>query len=111
MRCSVCALHRYELLDAAHIIRDRDERGDPVIPNGLSLCKIHHAAYDENLLGITGACEVRINADLLSEADGPMLQHGIKEMHGRKLIVPGRPADRPDPERLDVRYQGFLAAA
>jgi putative restriction endonuclease len=111
MRCSVCELRRGELLDAAHIIGDRDEGGDPVVPNGLCMCKIHHAAYDKHLLGVTGDCEVRINVDLLSEADGPMLQHGLKEMHRRKLLVPGRSADQPDPERLEQRYQAFLAAA
>lgn len=111
MRCSVCALRRPELLDAAHIIGDADQRGDPVVPNGLSLCKIHHAAYDRNLLGITPEGEVRINAEVLDEVDGPMLQHGLKEMHGRAISQPARRADRPDRDRLDERYRVFLAAS
>jgi putative restriction endonuclease len=111
MRCSVCELHRPELLDAAHIIGDRNRRGTPVVPNGLSLCKIHHAAFDQDLLGVTGDGEVRINAEVLDEVDGPMLQHGLKEMHGRALSQPRRRADRPDRDRLDERYQRFLAAS
>ena len=51
-RCAMCHLHHAELLDAAHIIPDGEPNGDPVVPNGLSLCKIHHAAYDVNLLGV-----------------------------------------------------------
>ena len=43
-RCAVCALGHRELLDAAHIIPDRDPRGAPVVPNGLALSKIHHHA-------------------------------------------------------------------
>lgn len=62
-RCAVCSLHHGELLDAAHIIRDADDWGLPVIPNGLSLCKIHHAAYDANLMGVTPGYRVRTNHD------------------------------------------------
>jgi len=109
--CAVCGLRRRALLDAAHIIKDRDERGDPVTPNGLSLCKIHHAAYDQDLLGITPDHGVCINAGLLEETDGPMLLHGLQEMHGRSIEVPRRRADRPDRERLDFRYQRFLRAS
>lgn len=110
-RCTVCRLGHDVLLDAAHIIGDREHGGDPVIPNGLSLCKIHHAAYDRNLLGITGDGEVRINERLLDEVDGPMLEHGLKEMHLRPIVPPSRRKDRPDADRLDRRFQGFLAAA
>lgn len=109
--CTVCRLRRRVLLDAAHITKDRDERGDPVTSNGLSLCKIHHAAYDQDLLGITPDYQVRINTELLEEIDGPMLQHGLKEMHGTAITVPRRPADRPDRERLDLRYSEFLKAS
>ncbi|MFM2105299.1 MAG: hypothetical protein RL338_331, partial [Chloroflexota bacterium] len=43
-RCALCSLRHPELLDAAHIIRDLDPDGDPVVSNGVSLCKLHHAA-------------------------------------------------------------------
>lgn len=109
MRCTVCALRRSELLDASHIIGDGADGGEPVVPNGLSLCKIHHAAYDRNLLGITGDGEVEINAGLLDEVDGPMLQHGLQEMHGRAISQPRRRIDRPDRDRLDARHRAFLA--
>jgi predicted restriction endonuclease len=40
-------------LDAAHIVADRDELfGQPVVPNGIPLSKIHHAAFDAHLIGI-----------------------------------------------------------
>lgn len=109
-RCTVCTLRHGQFLDAAHIISDRQERGEPVVPNGLSLCKIHHAAYDGNLMGISPDGKVAINRDLLEEVDGPMLQHGLQAMHGRSIRFPRRRSDRPDPERLDLRYQSFLAA-
>jgi putative restriction endonuclease len=107
-RCAICSLEIGELLDAAHIIPDTHELGQPVVQNGLSLCKIHHAAYDRDLLGITSALEIRLNAALLEMADGPMLQHGLQEMHGRRLTLPRRRIDYPDPERVDLRFHHFL---
>jgi putative restriction endonuclease len=110
-RCAVCALGHRELLDAAHIIADADRDGEPVLPNGLALCKIHHAAYDRNILGIRPDYTVEIHGRLLSEVDGPMLQHGLQDHHGQPLMkVPSRVADRPDPLRLVERFKQFQAA-
>ena len=105
--CCVCTLKHPELLDAAHITEDGADRGDPVVTNGLSLCKIHHAAYDRLSLGITPDYEVRINQRLLDEIDGPMLRHGLQEMHQRSLTLPRHRNDRPDPDRLERRYADF----
>jgi putative restriction endonuclease len=105
--CAICSLRHADLLDAAHIIGDGQEGGDPIVPNGLSLCKIHHAAYDRNLLGISADYSVHLDSHLLTEIDGPMLRHGLQEMHGRVLILPSHLADRPDRERLALRYEEF----
>jgi putative restriction endonuclease len=107
-RCAICSLEIGELLDAAHIVPDTHELGQPLVQNGLSLCKIHHAAFDRDLLGITSELKVRLNAVLLDMADGPMLQHGLQEMHGRRLRLPRRRIDYPDPERVDLRFHQFL---
>jgi putative restriction endonuclease len=109
--CAVCQLRHTELLDAAHIIGDAEQGGDPIVPNGMALCKIHHAAYDGNFIGITPSYQVRVNAKLLDEVDGPMLKHGLQEMHGASITVPRRAAVRPDPERLGTRFDRFLAAS
>lgn len=108
--CAVCHLKHVELLDAAHIIPDSHELGSAHVTNGLSLCKIHHAAYDKNLLGITPDFEVKINEELLLEIDGPMLKHGIQEMHNRKILLPPVAEKIPKKENLDFRYKEFLAA-
>lgn len=110
-RCAVCRLGHRELLDAAHIIPDGALRGLPVVPNGLALCKIHHAAYDQNILGIRPDYVVEIHRRLLTEIDGPMLLHGLQDHHGKSLMqMPRRRADRPDPDRLMERYDQFQAA-
>lgn len=109
-RCAVCVLKHVELLDAAHIIEDGNDWGEPVVTNGLSLCKIHHAAYDRKFLGISPDYKVHINRELLEEVDGPMLKHGLQEMQGRALHVPNHRGERPDRQRLDERFQSFLGA-
>jgi putative restriction endonuclease len=109
--CTVCHLRHPELLDAAHIIEDGKVGGDPVVSNGLSLCKIHHAAYDRKLLGISPDYRVHINHSLLHEIDGPMLRHGLQEMNGQQITLPNRRRDRPDTERLKARFADFEAAS
>lgn len=109
-RCSVCRLTHNPLLDAAHIIEDRDELGKPEVPNGLALCKIHHGAFDASILGITPDYRVEIREDILEEKDGPMLKHGLQEMHGGRIHLPRSAALRPNGEYLATRYDRFLAA-
>ncbi len=110
-RCAMCRLHHPELLDAAHIIPDGQPKGDPVVPNGLSLCKIHHAAYDANLLGVRPNLVVEVTPRLLQESDGPMLTHALQGMDGAALLIPREKAAQPDKQRLQVRYDQFRAAS
>jgi putative restriction endonuclease len=109
-QCAFCRLRHAELLDAAHIIPDSDPLGEPIVNNGLSLCKIHHAAFDRNFIGVTPDYEIVVRGDLLSEIDGPMLRHGIQGLHNTKLLLPSRPTQHPDRDRLAMRYEQFRKA-
>ncbi len=106
-QCSLCRLKHEELLDAAHIIADKEDCGDPFVTNGLSLCKIHHAAFDKHILGVTPDFTIKIRRDILQEADGPMLKHGIQSLENRQIILPGSKKDWPDRDRLAERYEVF----
>jgi putative restriction endonuclease len=108
-KCTVCTLKYPELLDAAHIISDSDERGLPVVTNGMAMCKIHHAAYDQDFLGVSPDYVVRINERLLADRDGPMLQFGLQAMDGKSLELPTRLDDRPDRDYLAERFARFVA--
>jgi putative restriction endonuclease len=106
----VCRLQHGELLDAAHILPDAHEAGIPHVSNGLSLCKIHHAAYDLNLMGIRPDRVVEINKDLLAERDGPMLKYGLQQMHGNTIVLPRRKTEHPNLDALAWRYDQFKAS-
>ena len=106
-QCTVCRLRHINLLDAAHIVADSDPEGEPVISNGLSLCKLHHAAYDRALFAVRPDYRIEVRHDVLEEEDGPMLLHGLQEIHDSQIQLPVRVRDRPDPARLEVRYEAF----
>jgi putative restriction endonuclease len=106
--CAICRLKEPRLLDAAHIAPDLDEMGAPIVSNGLSLCSIHHRAYDEDLMGIDPDYRVHISRRLLEEDDGPMLDV-LKGFHQAPIVLPHSPAKRPDRDRLAVRFERFAA--
>jgi len=110
-RCALSGLPEPLLLDAAHIVADKDERlGQPVVPNGIPLSKIHHAAFDAHLIGIDPDFRVHVSERLLAQNDGPMLE-ALKRLHRGELHLPSRSKDRPDRERLAHRFEFFKAAA
>jgi putative restriction endonuclease len=110
-RCAICALRERSLVQAAHIVPDVEPEGIAAVVNGLALCAIHHLAFDRNVLGIDPDGVVHIARRLLDETDGPMLRTGLQGFHGQAIALPRRPEDRPDPVRLEVRFERFEHAA
>jgi putative restriction endonuclease len=109
-RCALSSLPESLLLDAAHIVSDNDEQfGQPVIPNGIPLSKIHHAAFDAHLIGIDPDFRLHVSERLLSQNDGPMLD-ALKRLNGGTIHLPTRAKDHPDRHRLAIRFERFKAA-
>ena len=110
-RCALSGIPEPRLLDAAHIISDRDERlGQPIVPNGIPLSKTHHAAFDKHLIGIDPDYRVHVSDQLLNKHDGPMLE-ALKRLNRGTIHLPKRPKDQPDRDRLAVRFERFKATA
>src|ERR1700730_15222919 len=108
-RCAVSRLPEPLLLDAAHIVADKSEHlGRPVIPNGIPLSKIHHAAFDAHLIGIDPDYSLHVSERLLGQSDGPMLE-ALKRLNGETIHLPSRPKDCPDRDRLALRFERFKA--
>ena len=105
--CAICRLRHQELLEAAHIVADRDPEGEPKVSNGLALCKLHHAAFDCHIIGVNPDYRVEVRLDVLEEIDGPMLQHGLQGFHGSSLWLPSRESLKPDQRFLEERYALF----
>ncbi len=98
------------LLDAAHIISDgHEELGHAIVPNGIPLTKIHHAAFDAHLIGIDADFRIHVSERLLVQKDGPMLE-AMQRLNGQLIKLPIRPKDAPDRDRLAHRFDMFRAA-
>ncbi len=91
---------------------DADEQlGQPIVSNGLPLTKLHHAAFDAHLIGIDPDYRIHVSARLLEIHDGPFLELGLKGIAGTLIDTPRRPEDRPDRNRLALRFEQFKQAA
>jgi putative restriction endonuclease len=106
--CAMCRLRHPKLLDAAHIVPDADPSGAPQIQNGISLCRIHHGAFDIHYVSIKPkTLRIRVRSDLLQEHDGPMLRHGLQALEGQLIGLPRRREHHPDRDRLERHFQRF----
>jgi len=70
-KCAFGKLRHEELLGAAHIVADSEPDGEPVIPNGLALCKLHHAALDRFFLSVRPDYTIEIRRDVLEATTDP----------------------------------------
>jgi putative restriction endonuclease len=80
------------------------------VQNGLSLYKIHHAAFDKNIIGIIPDYSIKVRNDVVEEIDGPMLKFGLQSLHDKFLVLPSRISDYPDRFRLELRFERFKSA-
>jgi putative restriction endonuclease len=110
-QCAICRLRHDELLDAAHILPDSHPKGEPIVPNGLALCALHHAAFDRNILGIRPDFIVEVRMDILREKDGPMLLQGLQGFQGKTILRPSSRALWPRADFLAERYEEFRQAS
>ena len=108
-RCALCHLGHRQLLEAAHIKPDADG-GNPVVPNGIAMCTLHHAAFDAHFLAVRPDYQVEIRPSILTERDGPTLTHALQQMHGARINLPRLRAAHPDAALLHERYLRFRAA-
>jgi putative restriction endonuclease len=91
---------------------DADEQlGQPVIPNGLPLTKLHHAAFDAHLIGIDPDYGIHVSDRLLEIHDGPFLELGLKGIVWQVIQLPRRTEDYPNRERLALRFEEFRRSA
>jgi putative restriction endonuclease len=108
--CAICRLREGRLLEAAHIVADPEEHGEPLVSNGLSLCSIHHRAFDQNLVGVSSTYQVHVSRRLLEDEDGPMLEV-LKAFHHESIELPTRRSWLPDRDRLEERFGVFVATS
>jgi len=96
-RCAVCVLRVRPLLDAAHVVPDRDPKPVIEISEGLALCATHHRAFDAHVLRYDSDYRVRIELpERLTVGEGERAM--LLAFDGKKLELPSDEAQWP---RLD----------
>lgn len=106
-RCALSGLPITELLEAAHITPDTFTHSSTEISNGITMTRLHHRAYDSNLIGITSEFKIVVGRRIKEQSDIPIL-NTIKKLDGSSLVLPKQIQLQPDKERLAERFNEFL---
>lgn len=102
-RCAVCAI-QLDLLDAAHIVPVAADGSDHT-SNGLSLCALHHRAFDRSLIAIDDDYKVLLSdkkSKLLKEIGHDEGLDEFRRLLRPMIILPPAITDRPNNKFLKV---------
>jgi putative restriction endonuclease len=62
-----------------------------------------------HLIGIDPDYRLHVSKRLMNQKDGPMLE-ALKRLNGETIHLPSRDRDRPDRDRLALRFERFKTA-
>ena len=112
-QCAVCPIS-LNLVDAAHLIPVRHAESTDEVTNGIALCRLHHAAFDNGLIGFRPDYRIVENPQLFARLGELNFLRGVDEF--RALLRPTirYPAEievRPNPEylRRGMELRNFAA--
>jgi putative restriction endonuclease len=86
-RCAVCVLRLRPLLDAAHVVPDREPTTTLTVNEGMALCATHHRAFDAKFLFYDQRYRVRIEIPKKSSI-GEGERSMLLAFDGRQLTLP-----------------------
>lgn len=110
-KCAVCYCD-LKLVDAAHILPVSHSSSTDEVTNGIALCRLHHGAYDNALLGIQSTYQIVINPLCTRRLEEIGLATGLEQFRStlpEVIRVPFSIEARPDPAllRLGLHVRGF----
>jgi len=97
-RCSVCGI-QLELVQAAHLVPVSAPGSTDETSNGISLCAIHHLAYDKALISIGDDYRIILSSSSLRNLKDAKRDDGIKDFKlglRSMILLPPAIADRPN---------------
>ncbi len=103
-RCAVCGC-ALKLVDAAHIVPVSFPESTDEVTNGLALCRLHHGAYDNGLLGVRSDYGVIVNPETERRLSELKLAIGLEEFKARlpeRITYPASNEARPEPGKLII---------
>ena len=98
-RCAFCGI-QLNLVDAAHIVPVADNASTDDTTNGIALCKLHHAAFDRNLLSVNESFKIELSNVERARLQSENRHGGLPEFRKNLKPVIILPSDRRDyPDR------------
>jgi len=112
-KCAFCQV-QLALIDAAHIIPVSAPDSTDEIVNGIALCKLHHYAYDSNLVSFNEAYRIEVSESRCNELAAVKQNGGIAKFRNAltpMLQLPAKQALRPRAAyiRASRRIRGWRA--
>ncbi len=101
-RCAACGV-QLELVDAAHIIPVVASSSTDETKNGIALCKLHHAAFDRNLMSFDEQYKIEISDSEIDRLSTGNLVGGLlkfKQHLRSAIILPNDTRDYPLPQYI-----------
>lgn len=106
-KCAVCGCD-LKLVDAAHIVPLTHPNSTDEVTNGIALCRLHHGAFDNSLLGVQSSYAIVINTDMAGRLHELGLDKGLDAFRAglaSRIRVPSSIEARPIPENLRLGMQ------
>ncbi len=98
-RCAMCGI-QLQLIDAAHIVPVASITSTDETINGVALCKLHHIAFDRNLVSFDERYKIEVSSEEERRLSTGNLSGGIKEFKKAlktALMLPNDRRDYPNP--------------
>lgn len=103
-KCAVCECD-LKLVDAAHIVPVSHPTSRDEVTNGIALCRLHHGAFDNALLGVQSDYQLIINperSDKLREIGMDTWLPSFQSTLPPRIRVPASIEARPSAENLKL---------
>lgn len=110
-KCAVCNCD-LKLVDAAHIVPITHAKSTDEVTNGMALCRLHHGAYDNGLMGVQSNHRIVINPEMVNHLRDIHLATGFdrfKNQLPERIRIPSSIEVRPKPDflRLGLELRRF----
>lgn len=96
-RCAACGV-QLELIDAAHVLPVEADGSTDETCNGIALCKLHHAAFDRNLISFDERYRIELSKSKIANLRAAGRDGGISDFTANlkpMILLPTRKSDQP----------------
>jgi putative restriction endonuclease len=112
-KCAFCQI-QLSLIDAAHIIPVASPESTDEVVNGVALCKLHHFAYDGNLVSFNERYQIEISKNRVRALTKIRKAGGLADFEkslGKSILLPTNSRQQPNPAYIKKsrRIRGWNA--